>query len=281
VLVALHGFGDHRHAFDAAGPLFAAGRLILYAFDQRGFGETGMRGAWPGVDNLIGDVRDVSSAIRRAHPGLPVGMLGESMGGAVALAAAAGMDVDALVLAAPAVRADLTERQVHDLALRLAALSLPWLAVEVEQGGRPWLLSAEAKRFAEDPLIIRELSAGTYDGLIELANRASAIARVQAPALVLQGGLDTTLPPQVLDLLLARLGPSATLKTYPERHHLLLHERGIEEVVDDVIRWLRPILAAATPPTSVVPPEGGPDGAGKVEKEARSEAEKPVASAAE
>lgn len=280
IIIALHGFGDHRHAFDAAGPLFAAGGLTLYAFDQRGFGETRTRGAWPGVENLVGDVRDVSRAVRSAHPGLPLALLGESMGGAVALAAATEAEVDALVLSAPAVRGDLSDRQLDDLALRLAALALPWLSVEVEQGGRPWLLPGEAKRFAEDPLIIRELSAGTYEGLIELANRAIDVSRAKTrPALVLHGGLDTALPRQVVDVLMSRLGASATLETYPERHHLLLHERGIEEVVDDILRWLRPVLAAAAPPPSAAAPRSE----GEVEKDAVNHArtDKPVASAAE
>ena len=44
------------------------------------------------------------------------------------------------------------------------ALALPWLAVELRRGGRPWLAAEEAARFADDPLILRELSVGTYDG---------------------------------------------------------------------------------------------------------------------
>lgn len=282
IIVALHGFGDHRRAFEALAPQLAAGGLAVYAYDQRGFGGTKQRGVWPGVENLTGDLGDVVRAVRERHPGLPLALLGESMGGAVALAGGGEAEVDALVLAAPAVRGDLTDRQLHDVALRVAALALPWLTVEVEQGGRPWLLPSEQERLAEDPLIIRELSAGTYDGLTELADLAIERSRAPTPpTLVLQGGLDTTLPAQAVDVLMARLGPSGTLRTYPERHHLLLHEQGLDEVVRDILGWLMPVLAAVPPKAPPEPPpaegEAPRPGAGAE----RDAPEKKVQSAAE
>lgn len=184
VVLALHAYGDYRRSFRLAGPWFAAKGMELIAYDQRGFGETGSRGIWPGADDLIQDFGDAVAAIGAAFPDLPIYVLGESMGAAVALTALASgevVGVDKLMVAAPGLRGDMPLGQLHDSVLRLAALALPWLAVELRRGGRPWLDPSEAARLADDPLILRKLSVGTYEGLVDLATMASAAVRGALP----------------------------------------------------------------------------------------------------
>jgi acylglycerol lipase len=240
IVLGLHGYGDYRRAFRLAGPWFGVRRIALYAYDQRGFGETDTRGQWPGAPDLIQDLAEAVGLLRARHPDLPLILLGESMGGAVALAALGqGLtSVDRLILAAPAVRGGIPLRQVHDLALRLGALALPWLVVALRRGARPWLEPGEAARLADDPLILRHISVGTYDGLIELATQASIDpATSLPPTLLLYGELDATIPRVAIDDLAGRLD-GVTVKLYPERHHLLLHEAGADAVFADCLAWL-------------------------------------------
>jgi acylglycerol lipase len=243
IVLGLHGYGDYRQAFGMAGRWLSARGISLLAYDQRGFGETGSRGQWPGAEALIQDLADAVEALRAEEPELPLIVLGESMGGSVALAGLASgrvTGVDRLILAAPGVRAaDMPLRQLHDLALRLGSLALPWLAVELRRGARPWLAPEESARLADDPLILHELSVGTYDGLIELANLASAEPELELPpTLLLYGELDATIPKAAIEDLAERLGEPATLRLYPERHHLLLHELDSEELFAEWLDWL-------------------------------------------
>lgn len=243
IVLGLHGYGDCRQSFAALGPWLAERGLALVAYDQRGFGETSARGTWPGAMTLVQDLADVVEAVRADEPELPLTVIGESMGGSVALAGLAGgkvQGVDRLVLAAPGVRAsDAPLQQLHDLALRLGALALPWLAVELRRGGQPWLAAEESARFADDPLILRELSVGTYDGLIELADLASfGSAADLPPTLVLYGELDGTIRRTAIDELMERLGTRGTLLIYPDGHHLLLHEVAREALFADCLSWL-------------------------------------------
>ena len=108
IILALHGFGDAGDlTYDAAARYWATRGISVYAFDQRGFGANASRQQWPGVDALIADATAAAADLRRAHPGLPLVVVGHSMGGGVALAAAAeGMEADALVLAGPAIAGD-------------------------------------------------------------------------------------------------------------------------------------------------------------------------------
>lgn len=241
IVLGLHGFGDYRRAFRLAGPWFAARRTSLLAYDQRGFGETETRGQWPGAADLIQDLADAVLLLRERHPGVPLILLGESMGGAVALAGLGQgvvTGVDRLILSAPAVRGQIPLRQMHDLALRLGALALPWLAIALRRGARPWLEPGEAARLADDPLVLRQISIGTYDGLIELLNLATADPAVPLPpTLLLYGELDATIPRIAIDDLAERLD-RVTLEVYPERHHLLLHETTSHAVLEDCLAWI-------------------------------------------
>ena len=244
VVIGLHSYGDYHAAFARLGPWLAERGVALLAYDQRGFGASRSRGKWPGALNLIQDLADVVEAVRAELPEAPLVVLGESMGGSVALAGLGSgnvRDVARLILAAPGVRrGDAPLQQLHDLALRLGALALPWLAVELRRGSRPWLAPEEAERLAEDPLILRELSVGTYEGLIELASLASDQPEVELPpTLVLYGELDATINRTAIDELVERLGERGTLRLYPERHHLLLHEQGAEQLFADCRDWLR------------------------------------------
>ena len=59
------------------------------AYDQPGFGEARGRGRWPGTAALMAALDQAVSAAHRDHPDVPVFVLGESMGAAVAMAALA------------------------------------------------------------------------------------------------------------------------------------------------------------------------------------------------
>lgn len=243
IMLGLHGYGDYRRAFRLAGPWFAERGVELIAFDQRGFGETESRGIWPGADNLVQDFADAVSIIRASYPDLPIHVIGESMGGAVALAGLADgkiEGVDRLIVAAPGVSGDMPLRQLHDSVLRLAALALPWLAIELRRGGRPWLDPSEAARLADDPLILRELSVGTYEGLIDLATIASKNLRgALPPTYLLYGELDGTIPRRAVDDLGRALDERDDIRYYSDRHHLLLHEADADVVFADCLNWLR------------------------------------------
>ncbi len=94
----LHGFGEAGElTFADAAEAWSARGIVVYAPDQRGFGANPSRRRWPGEDLLVADAVALSREIRARHPDLPLTVVGHSMGGGVALAAAAeGLDADAL-----------------------------------------------------------------------------------------------------------------------------------------------------------------------------------------
>src|SRR5277367_1141770 len=92
VIVALHGIDDYSNAFVSRGIFFSAHGVALYAYDQRGFGLAPQTGVWAGEDNLVRDLRECVRQVARRYPRTPLYILGESMGGAVAIVAMAKPD---------------------------------------------------------------------------------------------------------------------------------------------------------------------------------------------
>ena len=106
VIVALHGMNDYSNAFSMPAPWWTTRGISTYAYDQRGFGRSPQTGIWPGSDLMRRDLADFVDVLRLRHPNTPVFVLGESMGGAVAMTAFASdtpPKADGLILIAPAV----------------------------------------------------------------------------------------------------------------------------------------------------------------------------------
>src|SRR5258707_3327242 len=128
VMLALHGFNDYSYAFAGAGAAWAKNGIATYAYDQRSFGAAPGRGRWPGAARLAGDAEAAAQLLRQRYPGTPLYLLGESMGGAVAVLSASCRiggprpDVDGVILVAPAVWGRQTMNVVERIGLWLANL---------------------------------------------------------------------------------------------------------------------------------------------------------------
>jgi acylglycerol lipase len=105
VLICIHGLGLDNRAFTVFGNEFAERGYAVYAMDVRGFGSfLAEKGYEETVySSTLGDIALVSSMTKLQHPGVPVYLLGESMGGAIALRAAAEepQNLDGVISAVP------------------------------------------------------------------------------------------------------------------------------------------------------------------------------------
>src|ERR1700733_8492835 len=90
-MLCIHGFSLHKGCYDAFGKEMAKDGIATYAIDLRGFGEskgTAQRTELD-FDGCLVDIKAELEEIHKNHPALPVIILGESMGGAIALRATA------------------------------------------------------------------------------------------------------------------------------------------------------------------------------------------------
>ncbi|MCS7269098.1 MAG: alpha/beta fold hydrolase [Geminicoccaceae bacterium] len=244
VLVALHGFGDHKDAFAALGLWLAARGYRFVAFDQPGFGEQPDRLFWPGTETLVATARAVLARERAQLPDRPLFLLGESMGAAVALLVATDPDappLDGLVLVAPAVWGGEALPGLFRAAAKALAAILPWLRLSgrglpVQPAEDPDVVRA----LARDPLHIGEPRADAVAGLVALMDAARATGpRLRTPVLMVVPGRDSIVPTRVqLSFAPTIASERCLLLVYPRARHLILRDRGREEVFEDLRAWL-------------------------------------------
>lgn len=253
VLLALHGFNDHSGNFltDSIEALNGAG-LLVYAYDQRGFGRAPNRGYWAGAETLAADAAEAARLLRGRHPGLPLYLLGESMGASVAMvasAAAAPPPVDGYVLLTPAIWAREHMNGLMRSGLWLVSRTIP---VVPFQGGVGGVVASDnpaaLRRLGRDPLVIRNTRVDAAVGLVDLMDAAVAALPLccraadgqRVPTLMLIGARDTVVPTRASRAALRGAPPEAMprLGIYPEGYHLLLAGRNREEVVRDILAFL-------------------------------------------
>ncbi len=242
VILALHGFNDYSNAFEEAGQYWRGRGIATYAYDQRGFGATQYAGVWPPQDSLIADVKAALWILRTTYPGRPVHVLGESMGAAILLSAAAEQLIDAnsVILAAPAVWARSTMNPFYRAALWLGAHLFPTM----ELTGRGLGVIASDNRemilgLQRDPLVIKRTRIDAMWGLVNLMDSAlKGSAELTAPALILYGANDQLIAPGPTTEMVSRLSPDIPVALYETGWHMLLRDLAAETVWVDIAAWI-------------------------------------------
>lgn len=260
VIVALHGMNDHKASYRLAGPWWAEQGIATYAYDQRGFGQAPGRGEWGG-DLLLEDLRTIVTLVRARHPGATVAVVGESMGGAVTVAAMASdrpPDADRVVLLAPAVWGWSSQSPLNRAGLWVAARAMGDRAVEAPEWAVRLIISSdntvELIRNGRDPDSLFSTRFDTLSGLVGLMETASlSLGQIEVPTLLMYGADDQIIQAVPMQRALERAGSPQTLRTayYADGYHILNRDLQAEVVYRDVAAFVRgapgPLPSAAPP----------------------------------
>ena len=243
VILGLHGFGDYREAFEEPAKVWAKDGITTYAYDQRGFGKSPTRGRWPGTETLVDDAIAVANLVRARHPGVPFYIVGESMGGALALVAAdRGLEADGLVLSGAALRSRETLGPVASWGLWFFAHTIPWMpagptSIDFKPSDNPKTI----EKLQKDPLMLRQPRFDMGYGLVDLMDDARGAAeRVKVPYKVLHGIGDRLVPESALKSVIEVLPPRADSKLafYKNGYHLLMRDKQGPVVAADIAAWI-------------------------------------------
>ncbi|WP_426026872.1 alpha/beta fold hydrolase [Brevundimonas sp. TWP2-3-4b2] len=261
VIIALHGMNDSRASFRLAGPWWAEQGIETWAFDQRGFGDAPGRGVWAGEARLTEDVRTAVSIARARHPQAIITVVGESMGGSVAIAAfGSGRPpaADRVVLLAPGVWGWSAQGALNSTALWVTARAMGDRSVEPPA----WAIRGKAAsdnrleliRNGRDPASILSTRFDALYGLVDLMQSASdRLGAVRGPTLLLYGAHDHVVEKGPMRRALENAGTRPGFRTgyYPDGWHILDRDLQAEIMFRDVAVWLRnpaaPLPSGAAP----------------------------------
>jgi len=258
VIVGLHGMNDYANAFHMAAPWWAKQGIATYAYDQRGFGRSPHRGVWGGEELMAEDLRVAVHLARERHPNAVIAVVGESMGGAVAITAFASdrpPAADRLVLLAPAVWGWSSQPLPNRTLLWFSAHVAGSMVIKpprwVTENIRASDNFEELVRMGQDPLMIWGARNDAVYGLVRLMEKAwASTGRLQVPTAYLYGANDQIIPAEPSVQAASRLKPSDRTAWYERGWHLLLRDKQAEVVWRDVAVFIRDPAAplpSATP----------------------------------
>ena len=242
VILAFHGFGDSRDAWEVMAPALNKARFLIVAPDVRSFGEFPVKGNWSTTDRMIADAVEEVRWCQHRWPGQPLYLMGESMGGALALLTSANLPVprpNGLILLAPAIlsigepwQTLLEGWNLITPQARLTGAHVP--GHHVATGN----LTAMRRMFF-DPLTRHETNVHALRGLTHLMARAlEAVPSVQAPTLLIWGDRDQFVPASATGHLIQRAPQHLfRLDELPRGYHLITREPH-DRPAKDIISWL-------------------------------------------
>jgi alpha-beta hydrolase superfamily lysophospholipase len=199
VIVVVHGLGEHAGRYEKLAQRLVGWGFAVRGYDQYGHGESGgVRGALPIETRLIDDLADVIEATRtRMEPGLPLIVLGHSLGGLVAscLVGWRSAQVEGLVLSSPALDPGLNTFQKFLLA------TLPRIApnLTVSNGIDANFISHDAAivaAYKSDPNVHDRISGRLARFIADAGPRVvERASRWKKPTLLMYAGADKLVNP--------------------------------------------------------------------------------------
>jgi len=245
-LAVVHGYGEHggryRYLVDAMVPLGYA----VHVFDLRGHGRSpGVRGHVDRFADYVDDAGLFVDAVAAEQPGVPLYLLGHSLGGLIATAYAEERPdgLAALILSSPFLRLKLPVGG----AKRAAAKVLSRVAPTRDIGN-----SIPAEELSHEPEVVAAYTGDPLNHHVATARWAaevlaaqgaalSAAGRLRLPLLVMYAGADKIADPAASrELFAAASSDDKTLRCYEGYYHELFNEVGRDAVFADLAAWLAP-----------------------------------------
>lgn len=243
VLLLSHGIGEHSGRYATVVDTLLPDGWAVYGLDHRGHGRSGgTRVHVRRYDDLLDDLETFRREVAGRHSGLPVFLLGHSLGGQIALAYALRHQdrLAGLALSAPALASDTIPAALVPV-LGVVARVLPTL--------RP--VGIDTSAISSDPAVVADyhadplvhhgkptlaLGAAVYAQMDELPPRA---AELRLPLLIQHGTDDRLTDPAGTRRLDESSGsPDTTVRWYPGLWHEIFHEPGRDAPLADLRTWL-------------------------------------------
>ena len=244
VVVLAHGYGEHARRYDHVAQRFGEAGLAMYALDHRGHGRAGgKRVRVRHIKEFVSDYRTLVLTARKENPGLPIIVLGHSMGGGIAFAYGAQHpdEYDLMVLSGPALAAHTSVSKFKAVLGKTVGSILPDLPIEKIEAAMVSRDPQVVADYESDPLVYRgKVPAGIGKALLIVGETMERKAPgITAPLLVVHGEDDQLIPVEDSRRLVACIGSTdVELKVYPELYHEVFNEPERDQVLDDVITWI-------------------------------------------
>ncbi len=242
VVVLVHGYAEHSGRYDETAAAFAAEGLAVESFDLRGHGRSeGARCHVDHFDQFLDDLDSVLALARETYAGLPIHLMGHSMGGLITLTHLTKRKpvVASAVVTGPALSVG-GAPTLQLLAARVLAKLWPTFTIKMNLDAAGLSRDPEVgQRYLADPLVERTITASLGNQLSQTASQtAAASSEVAVPLLALHGEADPICDAEATRAFMAPITTTGSrFHAYPELRHEILNEPERDQVRSDILGW--------------------------------------------
>jgi alpha-beta hydrolase superfamily lysophospholipase len=251
VVLLLHGLAEHSGRYTNVATALTDAGYAVHALDHRGHGRSdGKRTYVRSYAEYQRDILQFRRAVEEQHPGLPLFVLGHSMGGNLAVGHVLDHQagVRGMALSAPAL--------APGPSLSPSKIKLAKLLGRIAPGLRPEALSADAisrdpavvAAYVADPLVFNgKVTAGVAAALLgAMEDFPPRYSELRLPVLLQHGTADALVDiAGTRQLEAGAVNASVTTHYYDGLYHEIFNEPEQEAVLADTIAWLDSVLAEA------------------------------------
>lgn len=237
VAVIVHGLCEHQGRYDYLAERLVANNIGVYRFDHRGHGRSeGTKVYYSDFNEIADDVNVIVDMARQENPGLPVFVIGHSMGGfaTTAFATKYSGKANGIVLSGALTRMNL------NLAAGLPAELADDTYIPNELGDGVCSDPAVVEAYAKDPFVEKQISIGLFRNLIKGVDWLKANpGKFTEPVLIMHGCNDGLVSEKdSRDLFGEIASKDKKLIIYAGMMHEIFNEYDKDDVIYDTIKWL-------------------------------------------
>ncbi len=247
VLLCVHGLGFSGESFSEFGRSMAGHGFAVYALDVRGFGQwmTNRKDDRINFEACMSDVEEALRSLRKSYPGLPVFLVGESMGGGIALQATSrnpGL-VDGLICSVPS--SDRYAKLSSELIVGTRYLmnrnkQIDITAEVLNKTTSSQKLKKQWSKEASNRMKLSPKELKQFTDFMKGNDDAAALVD-KTPCLMLAGFKDKLVKPEgTIDLFNELSTPDKLLMVVGDGEHLLLEENQLSLQLDQLVTvWIK------------------------------------------
>jgi len=239
IALLCHGYGEHLGRYEHVADHLVRHGAVVHAVDHVGHGRSdGERVLIDDFEQVVSDFHLLAEHAVESDPGLPLVLIGHSMGGMIAARYAQryGDSLAALVLSGPVLGS-------WDAATGLLALDeIPDIPIDPETLSRD---PAVGKAYADDPLVWHgRFQRRTLQAVVDcLSTIAEGGDLGDLPTLWVHGEDDQLVPIEATREGIARIrGDRFTQRTFPAARHEVFNETNSAEVIGAVTGFVDDVL---------------------------------------
>ena len=247
VLLCVHGLGLNSNSFAQFGTEMSLKGVAVYAIDVRGFGSWMEAKGHKKIDfeDCISDVKKTLDWLKKANPGKPVFLMGESMGGAIALHAAAEYPDSMNGVISVCSSGDRFKQKKTELKIFLSALTGPTRQINIGKGVVEQAAGdneAVKAKWEGDELDRMKLSPMELMAFQKFMNEShDAVAKIdRLPVLMVQGTADKLVKPEGTQELYDELKTTdKQIIMVEDAQHLIFENQKVDAaILNDVSKWI-------------------------------------------